>query len=125
MQLVALHPEGVDRNLSGLELALFLPVALHPEGVDRNICMALSRYWSRRSPSTRRAWIEIAMSTTTVLPTTGSPSTRRAWIEITNSAVVTALIKVVALHPEGVDRNQQRDVLSPTIEGRPPPGGRG
>ena len=35
--LVALHPEGVDRNLNiahGLEYDL--DVALHPEGVDRN-----------------------------------------------------------------------------------------
>ena len=33
-----------------------------------------------------------------------SPSTRRAWIEISSSPGQFALI-VVALHPEGVDRN--------------------
>ena len=34
---VALHPEGVDRNLNSLPLCLDeLQVALHPEGVDRN-----------------------------------------------------------------------------------------
>ena len=35
--LVALHPEGVDRNnMSEAELLGHI-VALHPEGVDRNI----------------------------------------------------------------------------------------
>ena len=34
---VALHPEGVDRNLAGNDFAALLHrVALHPEGVDRN-----------------------------------------------------------------------------------------
>ena len=35
--IVALHPEGVDRNpCLGLLRSLSLNVALHPEGVDRN-----------------------------------------------------------------------------------------
>ena len=34
--LVALHPEGVDRNLFGYDIADLDRVALHPEGVDRN-----------------------------------------------------------------------------------------
>ena len=34
---VALHPEGVDRNIKSRSLdALRIAVALHPEGVDRN-----------------------------------------------------------------------------------------
>ena len=38
---VALHPEGVDRNLFGYDIAnLDRGVALHPEGVDRNIFLA-------------------------------------------------------------------------------------
>ena len=34
---VALHPEGVDRNISHELDPLFTLVALHPEGVDRNL----------------------------------------------------------------------------------------
>ena len=34
---VALHPEGVDRNLSALVNRIGKVVALHPEGVDRNM----------------------------------------------------------------------------------------
>ena len=33
---VALHPEGVDRNVIYDKLQQFRDVALHPEGVDRN-----------------------------------------------------------------------------------------
>ena len=33
---VALHPEGVDRNVSGRLMIASRSVALHPEGVDRN-----------------------------------------------------------------------------------------
>ena len=56
-----------------------------------------------RSPSTRRAWIEIELTTAEILQLE-SPSTRRAWIEI--HADLAQLVKQnVALHPEGVDRN--------------------
>ena len=34
--LVALHPEGVDRNCFGYRRNYNYRVALHPEGVDRN-----------------------------------------------------------------------------------------
>ena len=34
--LVALHPEGVDRNFKDDALDMYMTVALHPEGVDRN-----------------------------------------------------------------------------------------
>ena len=38
MQIVALHPEGVDRNLKGRnDRNWTADVALHPEGVDRNL----------------------------------------------------------------------------------------
>ena len=33
---VALHPEGVDRNIDFLHTVRGFCVALHPEGVDRN-----------------------------------------------------------------------------------------
>ena len=81
--VVALHPEGVDRNpRHERHKRHYGWVALHPEGVDRN--RALRRY-SRiveGSPSTRRAWIEIDEAVTMLYALAESPSTRRAWIEI-------------------------------------------
>ena len=42
MTQVALHPEGVDRNLNKmLEELEKMQVALHPEGVDRNLITVL------------------------------------------------------------------------------------
>ena len=81
---VALHPEGVDRNLTAADKAVNLPVALHPEGVDRNKSCVSRKATSRRSPSTRRAWIEIV------------------------TAGLNHTYIIVALHPEGVDRNSIR-----------------
>ena len=34
---VALHPEGVDRNVKIYRETYLESVALHPEGVDRNL----------------------------------------------------------------------------------------
>ena len=57
---VALHPEGVDRNLNKmLEELEKMQVALHPEGVDRNAMLYLLYSHKPKSPSTRRAWIEM------------------------------------------------------------------
>ena len=57
------------------------------------------------SPSTRRAWIEINNAFTSAsVGMVMSPSTRRAWIEIAYG-VRPAFSVIVALHPEGVDRN--------------------
>ena len=56
---VALHPEGVDRNACDRRSSLERRVALHPEGVDRNLEMIGFDQADIRSPSTRRAWIEI------------------------------------------------------------------
>ena len=81
---VALHPEGVDRNMRVLSLVQVTGlVALHPEGVDRNAHARADRSEVRvRSPSTRRAWIEIYGATLKNGMVAESPSTRRAWIEI-------------------------------------------
>ena len=76
-------------------------VALHPEGVDRNT--------GPLDFDTRFL---------------KSPSTRRAWIEIQGSAIV-GEAGPVALHPEGVDRNLIDTNANMTCFGRPPPGGRG
>ena len=99
-------------------------VALHPEGVDRNSSLQEMNKLCLRSPSTRRAWIEmlrrspdrsprqVALHPEGVDRNCGSvafrrsiklsPSTRRAWIEIVRTAC------------DCVERSR-----------RPPPGGRG
>ena len=79
--VVALHPEGVDRNCVRYRLRDLDFVALHPEGVDRNARKRQRLCAYNQSPSTRRAWIEISGS---ILDVYGgeSPSTRRAWIEM-------------------------------------------
>ena len=64
-------------------------VALHPEGVDRN-------------------WV----NTRVLLQVNRSPSTRRAWIEIICPKPNCSVISV-ALHPEGVDRNPRLLALPP------------
>ena len=80
--LVALLAEGVDRNYrGGCSYMLVCRVALLAEGVDRNLIMSMPIAMSAKSPSSRRAWIEITVfvvSKKRVL----SPSSRRAWIEI-------------------------------------------
>ena len=57
---VALHPEGVDRNIAALWIVRVTAfVALHPEGVDRNAHVKGAGKVFNASPSTRRAWIEM------------------------------------------------------------------
>ena len=101
-------------------------VALHPEGVDRNIFSPSSRAPQSMSPSTRRAWIEMRQDLLRLAIELESPSTRRAWIEIRIRAAQSHDGKRVALHPEGVDRNLNlcADVWV-LLKRRPPPGGRG
>ena len=57
--MVALHPEGVDRNKMDFGRKYSIQVALHPEGVDRNSNKNRKISSRELSPSTRRAWIEI------------------------------------------------------------------
>ena len=102
---VALLAEGVDRNwlFSSAYLAIS-PVALLAEGVDRNFEWRNPETDLPKSPSSRRAWIEMLWSgaalarmavallaegvdrntsgNVTYTATTSSPSSRRAWIEI-------------------------------------------
>ena len=60
-------------------------VALHPEGVDRNLVKSMADYVQNKvSPSTRRAWIEIYPIRVLSSDASSSPSTRRAWIEMRN-----------------------------------------
>ena len=60
---VALLAEGVDRNLLYALLDIWvLHVALLAEGVDRNLETQSEENCKGLSPSSRRAWIEIARS---------------------------------------------------------------
>ena len=100
----------------------------------------------RRSPSSRRAWVEIRVRAAALLRA-GSPSSRRAWVEIIpltsivltlavallaegvgrNLAFNTSLLRgeLVALLAEGVGRNHLGYGSQSPLEGRPPRGGRG
>ena len=80
-EVVALLAEGVDRNLLCQQLCEQGGVALLAEGVDRNRFLPRSMQKPWRSPSSRRAWIEILVCRTR-FPT-----------------------RSVALLAEGVDRN--------------------
>ena len=57
---VALLAEGVDRNDHEKWYTMLERVALLAEGVDRNCRSKLVTSSPARSPSSRRAWIEIA-----------------------------------------------------------------
>ena len=79
--LVALLAEGVDRNIQGPDTEEVLLVALLAEGVDRN-----STNWTLTGPSTVAL---LAEGVDRNLDARGrhrqevkSPSSRRAWIEI-------------------------------------------
>ena len=56
---VALLAEGVDRNFVDAQIFSPFDVALLAEGVDRNISAFGDSKDAMRSPSSRRAWIEI------------------------------------------------------------------
>ena len=61
---VALLAEGVDRNTSVSPMTTYPAVALLAEGVDRNLLGKISGKFVGLSPSSRRAWIEIAWTVT-------------------------------------------------------------
>ena len=56
---VALLAEGVDRNLFYVRRREKSGVALLAEGVDRNIIIRMAPPVGIKSPSSRRAWIEM------------------------------------------------------------------
>ena len=98
---VALLAEGVDRNLFGGKHALAPFVALLAEGVDRNRHIPGTIPIDNRSPSSRRAWIEICIR------------------------MIFRPSLPVALLAEGVDRNYVNYNTASNYNGRPPRGGRG
>ena len=98
---VALLAEGVDRNPKSSTTTTPTCVALLAEGVDRNLRSKLLARQKNRSPSSRRAWIEILII---LYHTFGI---------------------CVALLAEGVDRNLTALESGLSGGGRPPRGGRG
>ena len=58
-EVVALLAEGVDRNICTRSEYFYDKVALLAEGVDRNASTFSGERHNPRSPSSRRAWIEI------------------------------------------------------------------
>ena len=100
---VALLAEGVDRNVfaeyAGTDKPLL--VALLAEGVDRNTQDKIATLTAEKSPSSRRAWIEIALC--------ADPG----------------VVDIVALLAEGVDRNVLTAFRTTLWRRRPPRGGRG
>ena len=81
---VALHPEGVDRNF--LSLYLYMAesyVALHPEGVDRNHALRAAFLPTFFGVALHPEGVDRNAEALHVLHLLcPSPSTRRAWIEI-------------------------------------------
>ena len=98
---VALLAEGVDRNNTQQQGDPTDEVALLAEGVDRNYTVAGTSVAQIKSPSSRRAWIEIF------------------YLRFVCQRLPVALLA------EGVDRNFLMPILSPISKGRPPRGGRG
>ena len=79
---VALLTEGVDRNRKKHGGYTRCQVALLTEGVDRNGSPLKEARNCWKSPSSRRAWIEIRLPFGERRAGIRSPSSRRAWIEI-------------------------------------------
>ena len=144
--LVALLAEGVDRNRTAAIRRRLTPVALLAEGVDRNFPFLIYTSCGRKSPSSRRAWIEISRFRPACAAAKASPSSRRAWIEILQdlcnvpaidvallaegvdrncAATIAFATSPVALLAEGVDRNCPPYPLNCKRKSRPPRGGRG
>ena len=122
---VALLAEGVDRNIpNGVITKITKAVALLAEGVDRNGLSGATSLCGARSPSSRRAWIEIIEGSTqrvlegVALLAEGVDRNRAA-------RGCGAGLRRVALLAEGVDRNT---LVTPRLLlglSRPPRGGRG
>ena len=79
-------------------------VALLTEGVGRNRKEAETVFNAAESPSSRRAWVEIAQGFGHLAALAVSPSSRRAWVEIGNAQAYPERGRV-ALLTEGVGRN--------------------
>ena len=103
---VALLTEGVGRNAPVRQFELRDRVALLTEGVGRNEECTVAPRADGKSPSSRRAWVEISAYRCWPPGTLRSPSSRRAWVEILPGSLEKVPFRV-ALLTEGVGRNQR------------------
>ena len=86
-------------------------VALHPEGVDRNKNQRRGALKVSRSLSPRRAWIEI--ETTLIVGIVGSVALPPEGVDRNAKNRAQCPWAFVALHPEGVDRNAKNRAQCP------------
>ena len=82
--------------------------------MDRNKSPTSKPLLSSKSPSSRRAWIEICTERLYEDVYGKSPSSRRAWIEILGDSPMFS-VELVALLAEGVDRNVFQTVITAII----------
>ena len=100
------------------------PVALLAEGVDRNAQDDVDLVGLRRSPSSRRAWIEIGDGRNDRFG--GGVALLAEGVDRNLCYPLNDQIAVcVALLAEGVDRNPAESLSHPPASCRPPRGGRG
>ena len=116
-QKVALLAEGVDRNLFPFRLfAVTAKVALLAEGVDRNLIRHMGLMSVLVALLAEGGDRNFFSSSLTASVLYRSPSSRRAWIEIEVDEGDAGQRKV-ALLAEGVDRNQKIPQLALVVEG--------
>ena len=121
---VALLAEGVDRNLQGRPgHPAPIHVALLAEGVDRNRTRPHSTNLPTMSPSSRRAWIEMASMLRAAV--TRSVALLAEGVDRNANTTRGRPQTFVALLAEGVDRNPAYLNHPGALLGRPPRGGRG
>ena len=101
-------------------------VALHPEGVDRNLVKSMADYVQNKvSPSTRRAWIEIRHDRDLHAHLQQSPSTRRAWIEMSTCTCSPRSCRGSPSTRRAWIEIDRVFFIAFSDQRRPPPGGRG
>ena len=84
-----------------------MPVALLAEGVDRNLLQPACCGDPAASPSSRRAWIEISVTSTA--QKNGQVALLAEGVDRNVLVHVQYLVRQVALLAEGVDRNKHRN----------------
>ena len=98
-------------------------VALLAEGVDRNTYIRICLTQSRRSPSSRRAWIEMSRAAWTIC--SRHVALLAEGVDRNTKELYMSKAEIVALLAEGVDRNHNIGEELIALDGRPPRGGRG
>ena len=117
VRIVALLAEGVDRNQIGKINGTLVGVALLAEGVDRNEQQNDAVASRLLSPSSRRAWIEIARIM--MFWSSARVALLAEGVDRNINIPPVACGGIVALLAEGVDRNRNRSRLLLTRLGSP------